>query len=299
MPRFEPKQFQQEIGAKRFWPVVWLVGAETMKARELAKRIRKAIHGDAPSRFLETQLDGETCTAADVLEAAQSLPLGGGTPMVTVKRAERLKDPENLAPLEGTPSSEPPFMVILYAQALDGRKKSTKALTQNSAVVNCEAVPEADRGAWVAYLAKNRNLTLPQSTTQRLASLDPWTLDRVDLELARLALLPPEEQHLDALMGGDSHRLIQALLQGDRLAAEREIAHLDDSTDATLQTLGLLAWHLRQMTLRPTERWTLEHLAAAGLEVQEFDRALKQTPKSVTALWSTLSERLSAISLRS
>lgn len=295
MPKFEPKQMQQELAAKRVWTVVWLVGTEAMKARELAKRIQKAVHGDQRSSFLETHLDGESCSAAEILDAAQSVPLGGGVPMVFVKRAEKLKDPEALSCLAEKPSATPPFVVVLFASALDGRKKSTKTIVSSFAVVNCEAVVEAERGAWVAYLAKARGMQLQPEVSQALASLDPWTLDRVDLELGRLSLLPPDSFSAEALYAGDPHRLIQALLQGDRRAAEREIAHLDTSTDATLQTLGLLAWHLRQMTQKPTGRWTLQSLAAAGREVQEFDRAVKQTQKLPRALWSTLSERLSEL----
>lgn len=295
MPKFEPKQMQQELAAKRIWTVNWLVGTELMKARELAKRIQKALHGEQKSSFLETHLDGESCSAAEILDAAQSVPLGGGTPIVFVKRAEKLKDPEALEVLAEKPSATPPFVVVLFASALDGRKKSTKTIVNSFAVVNCEAVAEAERGAWVNYLAKARGMQLPTEVSHALAALDPWTLDRVDLELARLALLPPDSISVEALYAADPHRLIQALLHGDRSGAEREIATLDTSTDSTLQTLGLLSWHLRQLTLKPSGRWTLESLEAAGREVQEFDRAVKQTSKLPRALWSTLSEHLSEL----
>jgi DNA polymerase III delta subunit len=300
MPRFEPKQIQQDLAAKKIWPLLWLVGTETMKARELARRVRAAASGEGKASLMqEVVLDGETCSAADILDAAQTLRLGSLFSIVSVKRAEKIKDPELLIPLAEKPSDAPPWLVLLFAAALDGRKKSTKAIVQSCAVVNCEAVAEQDRPAWVTYLAKTRGLKLDTVSSRNLAALDPWTLDRVDMELSRLALLPGHEDATQASVRGDANRLCQSLMAGDRAAAEREIAVMDTSVDGTLQTLGLLAWHLRQMATKPTQRWTTQALMAAEQELQEFDRAIKQTTKLPRALWSTLAERLTTISQRS
>ena len=51
MPTLEGKTVQKELERGELWPVYWLHGPESMKARELVRRIRRSALGlgDAPA----------------------------------------------------------------------------------------------------------------------------------------------------------------------------------------------------------------------------------------------------------
>ena len=152
MPKLEPKTIQKELEEGLLWPVYWIYGGEPMKMRELTKRIRKAALGDtatsAPGGSLlslsEEVLDGSDSDAAQILDAAQSMTLGGGLRFIRVRGAHEIKELEVIEPLltGRTKRENLSSVVVFWSKDLDQRKKSSKLLIEKTAVVSCEEVAE-------------------------------------------------------------------------------------------------------------------------------------------------------------
>jgi DNA polymerase III delta subunit len=279
MPKLEPKDVQKELDQGWIWPVYWLYGGERMKARELLKRIRKAVvPAGAPGMvaegalggaagfgaFNEETLEGAETTATAIVESAQSLSLGGGTRFIVVRDAHAVKESESLAPLLGprAKGAELPHVVVFLAKDLDGRKKFSKQLAEKAAVVSCEEIEDAEREPWIGYLAKRKGLSLGPAQVVALRSLDPWSLDIVDQELEKLSI---------AMAGGDDPEAAAALLAGvgslasgeafleaffrrDLRTALTQLEAFADQPDESLPLLGLLAWNARHLAIVAADR---------------------------------------------
>ncbi len=323
MPKYEPKDIQHELEKGRIWPVYWLFGKERMKARELLKRIRRAVHGEektanASAGFLgfnEENLDGTDTDAAAIVDAAQSLSLGGGTRLVLIREAHAIKDPEPIAALFGQPASREELLsvCVFLSKDLDGRKKFSKQLVEKAAVVSCEEVADEDREPWIGYLAKRRGVTLTPDLVLQLRSLEPWSLDIVDQELDKFALSGSDPA---VLLGGSGSGMgadlfVEAFFGRDFAKAMSYVEELAESPEESLPLLGLLAWNVRYLALllndqkqgtrhvklspfladrlkRWARLWTLDEMLALQKALAELDFSVKQTARAPLGLWSTL-----------
>lgn len=327
MPKLEPKQIQKELESGKLWPVYWLYGQERMKSRELLKRIRNAALGEegAGLGFAEENLDGSDVTAVQILDAAQSLSLGGGLRLVVVRDAHQVKEAEQLAPLLGPPArkDELTSVCVFLSKDLDGRKKFSKVLLEKAAVVPCEEIPEEERDAWIQYLAKRRGLTLSPTLVMQLRSLDPWSLDIIDQELEKyslaLELSENESAAAEVLLGGLSSEhgtdaFLNAFFSRNLKKSLEILDSFVNSPDQSLPLLGLLGWNTRFLALLITDRergtrtvklnqflaerlkrwttnWSLDEMIALQSALSELDFEVKQTSRLPVGLWTTLVTR--------
>ena len=333
MPKFEPKAIQKELEAGTLWPVYWLYGQEAMMSREVLKRIRKAVLGDGDSStslsFNEEVIDNQNGNAefnvSRVLDAAQSLSLGGGTRLIIVRDAHALKDADRLAELFGPSGkkSEMTSVCVFLSKDLDGRKKFSKALIDKAAVVPCEEIADQDRDAWIGYLAKKKGVEISDELAAQLRFLDPWSLDIIESELEKYSLAAlgsggVSDQNLVVQggvgpnLGGDSfldaffgRRLKDSLLAVESFA---------DFPDESLPLLGLLAWNARFLGLvvndhihktretkispfladrfnRWSRQWSLGEVVELQSALAELDFGIKQTQLLSLALWTELVTR--------
>lgn len=273
MPKLEPKVVQKELEQGQLWPVYWLYGSERMKARELLKRIRKAVLGEQATKdeagsglglgqtLGEESFDAADAQAASVLDAAQSPALGGGVRFIVVRDAHALKDAEILSPLLGprVKSGSPELMsvCVFLSKDLDGRKKFSKTLIERAAVVPCEEVPESEREAWVQYLSKRRGVSLDPGLSAILAQLDPWSLDIIDQELEKLSLAGNADVVLgagEATSGKGGDDFLHAFFSRDLALSLRCVESFSERPDESLPLLGLLAWNVRHLALVLADR---------------------------------------------
>jgi DNA polymerase-3 subunit delta len=317
MPKFEPKTIQKELEKGQIWPVYWIYGGERMKVRELVKRIRRAVVDDESSAIglAEESIDAAESSAAAILDSAQSLSLGGGARFIVVRDAHALKEAEMLSPLLGPPvaKKELSSVCVFISKDLDARKKFSKALVEKAAVVSCEEVLEAEREAWVAYLAKRKEVTLTPEVQMRLASLDPWSLDIVDQELEKFSLDAMNSDTLLEATGAtaDTDRFLQAFFTRKLGEAMLGVEGFAERPDESLPLLGLLGWNVKQLATLIADRegktrfakvpqfvaprlqswaahWSLNEITALQAELADLDFALKQTPLLPLGAWDEL-----------
>ncbi|MGZ3697803.1 MAG: DNA polymerase III subunit delta, partial [Bdellovibrionota bacterium] len=254
MPVLEPKAVQKELDQGWIWPVYWIHGAERMKSRELVKRIRKAVVGDAPGfgGLGEEMLDAQEVSASDILDSARTLSLGGGARFLIIKDAHALKDAEELGELLGPKArrEELTSVCVFLSKDLDRRKKFSKTLAEQAAVIACEDVPELERPAWIQYLAKRRGLAVSERAALQLVTLDPWSLDIIDQELEKLSLSEgSEESLLSGSVSGGGDAFQEAFFARALRPALELVETFADRPDESLPLLGGLTWNVRQLLL--------------------------------------------------
>lgn len=279
MPKLEPKQVQRELESGKIRPVYWLFGQESMKSRELLKRIQQTVEKQMTPSFGFDVFDATEVSAMEILDASQSLPLGGGIRFIVVKDAQALKEPEALAPLVNSargsaePLAEVPAVCVFISKDLDGRKKFSKLLVEKAAVVPCEEVAEQDREAWIGYLSKRKGLVdLTEDQLWILRSLDPWSLDIVDQELEKFSLTQnsdvhwgvsgwgaaggssPNSGHSMGQSAGGENVFLDAFLRRDYRIAMESASTFADAPEVALPLLGLLGWNTRQLALTLLDR---------------------------------------------
>jgi DNA polymerase-3 subunit delta len=218
--------------------------------------------------------------------------------------------------------SELSSVCVFISKDLDARKKFSKALVERAAVVACEEVAEAEREAWVAYLAKRKGVEVTAEIQMQLASLDPWSLDIVEQELEKFSLaLASGDGALgaDALLqsGGasaDSERFLQAFFNRRLKDALVAVEGFAESPDESLPLLGLLGWNVKQLAALVADRegrtrfakvpqfvapklqawaahWSLGEITELQSELAELDFSLKQTPLLPLGVWDGLVTR--------
>ncbi|MGK5083070.1 DNA polymerase III subunit delta [Bdellovibrionota bacterium FG-1] len=330
MPKMDPKQVQKELDSGLLWPVYWLYGSERMKSREVLSRIRKVALGETIQVFCaETLLEGAEVDVPTILDAALSPSLGGGVRLIVVRDAHLVKESEDLVPLLGVKAKAEQLMsvVVFLSKDLDGRKKFSKTLVEKAAVVSCEEVGEAEREAWIQYLAKKKGLQLAPESSAQLSTLDPWSLDIVDQELEKLALsqlggggtevLLVDDLSFGARGGADA--FLDAFFHKNLKQAMERVASFADQPDEALPLLGLFSWNVRQLALivydqqqgsrsarmnpylaerfkRWAPRWTLDEVCELQHRLAEVDFGFKQTPLLPLGLWSGLVQEFCKVS---
>jgi len=319
----EPKIIQKELEAGKIRPVYFIFGPERMKSRELQKRIQKTVLKDRLANdFNLEKWDASEVGCETILDSAQSFSLMGGTKLVLARNVDEVKnlDPliaylKQLESTEAMTVDQYSSVLVLVSKNFDARKKSSKAILESAAVVACEEVTEADREPWIDYLSKRRGVLLSPSERLTLRGVDPWNLEIIDQEIAKLELV-----------GEDADLRAQALLSSVDAFARDEfidsifcrdtkkalsLVHLFSSEmEVQLPFLGLLSWNFRQLKLwvmeaelkaRSSEKrnpylmknlerwrrfWNLESLSRLEDALFQIDFSLKNTRLLGIGLWT-------------
>ncbi len=325
MPKLEPKAVQKELEKGLVRPVYFLFGPERMKARELMKKIQKAVLQDqTPNDFNSERWDSSEAPLQALLDSAQSPSMMGGTKLMVVRNAGEIRalDPlaeylESLASTKPAAPEEFTSVLVFVANSLDGRKKAAKTITELAAAVPCEEVKEAEREAWIDFLAKRRNFKLTDSERLELRGLEPWSLEIIDQEISKLELVGSDEHLRSEILrtGITAHardEFLDAIFVRDSKRALALVHLFSDDLETQLPFLGLLAWNLRQLkqflleresrapaterrnpALQPKlERWSRfwNSTSIRSLEhaLFEVDFSLKNTRLEGLGLWTSL-----------
>ncbi len=320
MPKIELKSVQTELEKGIIWPFYWVYGSERLKSRELLKRIRIAVLGNegARSEWGEDVFEGSDSNASDVLDSILSPTLLMGVKLVIVKDAHLLKNSELLAEVLGPArkKSELNSVCVCLSRDLDARKKFSKILLEGAAVVPCEEVGEAQKGAWIQYLAKRRGLELNPALVLKLSAIDPWSLDIIDQELEKYAVAGSTA---DVILEGFGQAegtdvFLDRFFRRDLNSALPLVSQFAENPEDALPLLGLFAWNVRQLAVMISDReqgtrnaklnpymaeqfrkwsqaWRLEELIELQSELEQIDFCTKQTPLLPLGLWTHLVTR--------
>lgn len=338
MPKLELKTAQLELERGQIWPFYWLHGPEKLKSREFLKRIRNALWGEGSDEGgsqasegvarevvvkglpREELFEGSEVDGFTVADSLMSPSLFGGVKLAVIRNAHLLKNPEALlelmGPVQNLKKEGIPAVCVCLSKDLDARRKFSKQLVEKAAVIACDEVNEAQKSAWIQYLAKRRKLELPAPVILKLSSLDPWSLEIIDQELEKYSLSDFSSDVIleDATQSPGGEVFLERFFQRDLKNALPLVSHFADSPESALPLLGLFGWNVRQFsvwisdretgarnskpspyTLEQFRRWSPKWNLTDLLELQEelawIDYNFKQTPLLPLGLWTTLVTR--------
>lgn len=304
MPELSPKQIQAELDRGKVRPFYWIYGPERLKIRELRKRIHTA-----KALPPETPYDGATADVHAILDEAKSLGLFSSQKFIVVENAHELDTPEALAPL----FEESDTTCVFISKNLDGRLKFTKTLLENAAVVPCEEVAENEREAWIHYLAKRQNLSLPLGVLEHLKALDPWNLGIIETELQKLLIAGTlefsEGDQIQILTragaGSQGQEFIDAFFSKNKKRALSALEHFAKDPEESIPLLGLVGWNARMLLLFISDQksarippfsvdrfrkwsanWSAREIKTLNTDLCRIDFSSKQTATSPLGLWA-------------
>lgn len=286
MPKFEAKVIQKELDQGVLRPVYWFYGPETLKWRELLRRIREQVakKGGGAADFAVQTVSCEDVSGAEISDLVLTPSLLGGLPLFIARDAHLLKekDLESLKPVftqaesKEISSSEASSICVFISKDLDARKKTTKLILEKLPVVACEEVREYERESWIDFLAKRRSMTLQPQERLALRALDPWSLEQIEQELERLSIERLGESHSsteESPLGHASRftadEFIDAFFLRDTQRALACVKKFAPNADESLPLLGLLSWNVRQLVV-----------AVSGSEVSSATAAKKSSGNS-------------------
>lgn len=320
MPKQTTQQLAADLKKGALWPVYWIVGPEALRVREARKRIEAELSARWGQELVVEKFDASEAgmSSAAILESAQSLSLLGRAKLLIIRDAHALKEAEALRELWGIqrgPQSAEELAVVVVglSKDLDLRKKWSKELIENAAIIECPEIKENEREAWVRVLIEKRGLNAEFFSSRegalwiaQLAGQEPWSLDVVDQELAKWEISGTDAlKQMEWSSHRASHRFLQAYFSRDRKLALSLLPYFVQQADEVFPLIGLMTWNLRLLLqwaatsqapkLNPwvadqmrqwKSKWSTEGLTAAVSGLLEVDVALKQKPLETLGVWS-------------
>ena len=271
MPKCEAKVIQKELEQGVLRSAYWFYGPETLKWRELLRRIREqvakkgALTSSFSGDFAVQTLSCEDVSGAELSDLVLTPSLLGGFPLFIVRDAHLLKekDFEALKPVfETVALVDVTSVCVFISKDLDARKKTTKLILEKLPVVACEEVREYEREAWIDFLAKRRAMALRPQERLALRALDPWSLEQIEQELERISIErlgtegtdqgALETPAADGAIGSTTDfaaQFIDAFFLRDTKRALAYVEKFAPNADESLPLLGLLSWNVRQLVV--------------------------------------------------
>lgn len=281
-----PDALFQEIEGGTFRPVLCVVGAEPyLRDRILARIMETAIAPALAAFNLDRFVAGES-SVDTVLGAANLLPMMADRRLVVVRQVERWESKADAdddssssqSPLDRLASyaenPNPNSLLLLVADALDGRRRFTQLAKKLDFFIPCEPMTERELPSFVIAEAKRRGHRIESEVAALIAQLSgPDAFQLVDaVERLSLYVGPGADIDDDAvatcitrLRVEDSWALVDAVRARNPAVALAILGRVYDPRDRGLPLLGAIAWSVRQML-------KLQSNLAAGLRIDEAAR---------------------------
>ncbi len=275
---------RRDLAAGRIDPVYLVSGEEAFLKEEATRRIREAVLGsdaEAASWNLSI-LEGATCSLADVLDAARSLPMFASRRLVWVRDAERLRDSEPEALREYLQAPAPTACILLTVGTgkADFRKALFKALQRGARVLEFESLKGAALARWIRSRAADLGAEIDEDAASLLEIHAGPELLRLDQELKKaLDFVAPSTRltsdalsaTLGAAAAGSIFEFAEAVGAGQTEQAIRLLRGILSEGEEPPRLLFLLARHLRTLVLGHS-------LMQSGLQGRDLAQALGIPP---------------------
>ncbi len=197
------KQFVNGLKNGQTYPVHLFYGKEDFLFKDSLGKLKKVVLGKEISDFNFTVYDGEDCSAGDVMDALNTLPLFGGSRLIIVKNFDELKkgDVTDLGEsIEDIPSSS--FLVLhSNKEKVDGRLKLVNNCKKHGLVVNLRRLYPNELILWVKHRAKIKNVQFEDNALglfMELVGNNLWDveneLDKLSVYIGKSATKVKEEQ---------------------------------------------------------------------------------------------------------
>jgi DNA polymerase-3 subunit delta len=288
VPPLTPSALKKQIASGHLGPLYLIVGEDETEKDELAKAFEEVID-EGVRAFNVDRFYGGEATLGTVLEAASTLPMMVPRRLVLVLRAERMIVPKRetdlaLRELEAFERYlEHPHAhatVVLVADGLDERRRTTKLLLAHAIVVRCGALEDlADAERWIRARTGATGVQMDAPAVRLLAELTGPDIGRLRGDLERLLLFAAGQPRItiadvkevvSPASAHDDWAVARAIERGEIASALRELDSALDAGAVPHMVLGQLGWVVRNRI--PTAR-----LGAAVEALFRTDQDLKSS----------------------
>lgn len=240
-------------------PLYLLVGCETYLRDTAARDLSDAaLVGTLLREFNESSFSLLTDSAMSAIAAAEQMPMMSERRVVRVKDFAKLRETDEEIMIRYLERPADSTVMIFVADDLDKRKKLTKALLGNCAVVEFPAVKDAEAKAWARKRLKELKTADDDRVLTEIVRLVGTNLQTLASELDKLAAAALEtgqitmelvDKLIDRSRELSNFDLGDQLVAGDRRRALESLHRLLDDDVAPVLLLGLIASNYHRLAL--------------------------------------------------
>jgi len=254
-------------------PLYLLLGTERFLRDAAARSITEvALHGTLLREFNEAGFNLVRDSVQAAIAAAEQLPMMSERRVVRIRDFARLRENDEETLIRYLNNPAPSTVMILIADDLDKRKKSTKALLDNSVVVDFPPLKDAEAKAWAKSRLKELKVTADDSVLSEIIGLVGTDIQTLFNELDKLASAVADTGRItsaavDELIGRSrelsNFELGDHLLANNRKRAMETLHRLLDDGAEPVMLIGLIAGNYHRLALA-------KHLLAKGGREEVF-----------------------------
>lgn len=286
MPVASHADVRKQIAAGEVAPIYLILGADEAAKVALAGEFLELVDVDLRAFNVDRLYGGET-TAAEVVDAARTLPMMVPKRVVLLLHAERLLNPRkeseasarDLETLEGYLKAPiDTCCLVLVAENIDKRRSLTKLLLSKAVAVECSGPADVFEAAkWVRESVAKEGMTIDARAARLIADRVGPDVGRLRSDVERLVLYAADkkgitEDDVKEVVGvATSHddwgvtRAIERGLAGEAL---RELALMMDNGAVPYMILGQLAWFVRTKVPAPKVNSAVEAVFRTDLAIK-------------------------------
>ena len=269
MPPLSQADVRKQIASGRVGPLYLILGPDEAGKVGLAGEFLELVEAELRAFNLDRLYGGET-TAAEVVDAANTLPMMVPRRVVLLLHAERLLAPKkeseaaskDLEALEAyVKAPVDTSCLVLVAGTLDKRRSLTKLLLSKAAVVECTGPADAAEAArWVRDRVSQEGMTIDARAARLVADRVGPDIGRLRADVDRLVLYAAGNKAITSedvleVVGAptsqDDWGVTRAIERGAAGDALRELGLMMDGGAVPYMILGQLAWFVRTKVPAP------------------------------------------------
>ncbi|HUP40777.1 MAG TPA: DNA polymerase III subunit delta [Vicinamibacterales bacterium] len=277
---------RKQIASAVVAPIYLLVGADEAAKIALAGEFLELVETDLRAFNVDRLYGGET-TAAQVVDAANTLPMMVPRRVVLLLHAERLLNPKkdndatsrDLETLEAyvkTPVDT--CCLVLVAESVDKRRALAKQLLSRATVVECTGPADAVEAAkWVKDRVAKEGMTIDARAARLVADRVGPDVSRLRSDVERLVLYATGNKVITEAdvkevvapaTSQDDWAVTNAIARGSAGDALRELGLMMDNGAVPYMILGQLAWFVRTKVPAPKVSSAVEAVFRTDLAIK-------------------------------
>jgi DNA polymerase-3 subunit delta len=252
-------ELDRSLKSGKLHPLYLLVGCETYLRDQAARNITDvALSGTLLREFNEVTFSLFTEPPMAAIAAAEQLPMMSERRVVRVKDFSKLRETDEDILIRYAERPIDSTVMIFITEDLDKRKKLTKVLLSQCAVVDFSAVKDAEARTWAKARLKELNTTADERTLGEIIKLVGTDLQTLSSELEKLAAAAIDTRHItlemvDQLIARSrelsNFDLGDQLVAGNRREALQTLHRLLEDDVAPVMLLGLIAGNYRRLAI--------------------------------------------------
>lgn len=252
-------QLERSLKSGSVEPVYLLFGCESYLRESADRAIADvALSGTLLREFNESTFSLLNDSSVSAVAAAEQLPMMSERRVVRIKDFARLREADEDVLIRYLERPAPATVMVFTAAELDKRKKLTRSLLSSCAVVEFQAVKDAEAKSWARTRLKQLKTMADDRVLTEIIRMVGTDLQTLDSELSKLAAAAlPEGQitleMVDQLIARSrefsNFDLGDQLVAGDRKRALETLHRLLEDDVAPVLLLGLIAGNYHRLAV--------------------------------------------------